>query len=69
MIEYRAAAGERLDTIIYKIYGTLDSEIIAAVIEENKHLLASSVLAADDIVYLPEIETKQDVATVKALWS
>lgn len=68
MNQYRAAEGDRLDIIVFKAYGSIDADVMAAVLDANEHLLDRTVLHGGDIVYLPEIETAQDVAQTKALW-
>jgi phage tail protein X len=68
MNRYIAADGERLDSIVFKAYGSVDPYVMEAVMEENEHLLASTVLNAGDPVYLPDVEIKQEESTTKALW-
>ncbi|MBE3607053.1 tail protein X [Campylobacter sp. RM13119] len=60
---YIAKDGERLDTIVYKHYGTLEnfSEILAF----NSHL--NAVLKAGDRVKMPEIKAKA-TKKEKTLW-
>ncbi|MDR2342793.1 MAG: tail protein X [Campylobacteraceae bacterium] len=52
MIRYIASKGERLDTIVYKHYGTL--EVFAQVLKLNARL--KPILDDKDIVYLPDIK-------------
>lgn len=68
MNQYRAVDGERLDTIVFKAYGSIDSYVMTAVMAENEHLLNTSRLSAGDIVFLPELTIKQDESEAKALW-
>ncbi len=68
MTQYRPQEGERLDTIIFKAYGSLDADIVERVMDENKHLLERTVLVAGDVVYLPTFEQSSSVSTTKALW-
>ncbi len=68
MNEYRAADGDRLDTIVFKYYGSIEAYIMESVMDANPHLLDKIVLSAGDIVYLPEIETGPTETTTKALW-
>jgi phage tail protein X len=68
MNQYRPREGERLDTIIFKAYQSLDADVMNTVMEANEHLLDRTVLRAGDIVYLPEIKTAQSVSSTKALW-
>ncbi|CUU82909.1 tail protein X [Campylobacter hyointestinalis] len=60
---YIAKDKERLDSIVYKHYGTLENftEILAF----NSHL--NSVLKAGDRVFLPEIKAKV-TKKEKTLW-
>lgn len=51
---YIANDGERLDTIVYKHYGTLEN--FAEILAFNSHL--NAVLKVGDKVFLPEIKTK-----------
>ncbi|PPB51490.1 tail protein X [Campylobacter hyointestinalis] len=51
---YIANDGERLDTIVYKHYGTLEN--FAEILAFNSHL--NAILKVGDKVFLPEIKTK-----------
>lgn len=55
MKPYVAIDGDRIDTIVYKHYGTLD-DVLEAVIAANQQLPA--ILSAGYIVYLPEVVIK-----------
>lgn len=68
MKEYRASKGERVDQIIFKEYGTLES--IGIVLEVNTHLLRKVELEAGDRVYLPDLQKEAQERTKKgkALW-
>lgn len=68
MTRYIAKEGDRLDTIIYNRYGTVDAKITEAVMEVNKSLLNTPKLSAGDVVYLPDITTTQSESDAKALW-
>lgn len=68
MNQYRTKEGDRLDIIVFKAYGSIDTEIMDAVLQENEHLLASAKLPANSIAYLPEITTSKNRSTSKALW-
>lgn len=68
MNQYRAADGDRLDIIIFKAYGSIDANVMDAVMEENEHLLVASKLTAGDVVFLPEVQIQQSESEVKALW-
>jgi phage tail protein X len=59
MKKYIASEGERLDTIIYKHYGTLT--VFAQVLAFNARL--KPILKDKDIVYLPviKIEPKKEI--------
>lgn len=63
MRKYIAKDDDRLDTIVYKYYGTLD--VFAEVLSVNSHL--DAILNAGDIVYLPEITIQAD-NKANALW-
>ncbi|MDR1614398.1 MAG: tail protein X [Campylobacteraceae bacterium] len=52
MKQYIASKGVRLDTIVYKHYGTL--EVFVQVLGKNAKL--KPILSDKDIVYLPEIK-------------
>jgi len=65
--EYIAKEGERIDQIVYAVYGTLD--VFNEVLEANIDLADKIELEAGDIVYLPDI--KRDTTTLKdekSLW-
>jgi phage tail protein X len=62
---YIAKEGDRLDTVAYKYYGTLDCWFI--VLAANKHLLHKEKLDADDKVNLPEWSPPATAET-RALW-
>lgn len=67
MSEYIAKEGERIDQIVYAVYGTLD--VFNEVLEANIDLADKIELEAGDIVYLPDI--KRDTTTLKdekSLW-
>ena len=68
MNQYRTKDGDRLDIIVFKAYGSVDTEIMDVVLDANEHLLSSAILPANSIVYLPEIITTQNTSTSKALW-
>lgn len=62
-----AQAGDRLDQIAYKEYGTLT--IFDKVMEANTHLATKPVLSDGDIVNIPVIEIKKETTKeVKSLW-
>jgi phage tail protein X len=52
MTKYIASKGERLDSIVYKHYGTL--EVFAQILKLNARL--KPILKDKDIVLLPEIK-------------
>ncbi|MBE2985439.1 tail protein X [Campylobacter sp. RM9344] len=60
---YIVSDNERLDTIIYKHYGTLEN--FAEILAFNSHLNAIS--RAGDRVFLPEIKTEV-VKKERSLW-
>ncbi|WOE69077.1 tail protein X [Hydrogenimonas thermophila] len=66
MSEYIAKEGERLDQIVYAVYGTLD--VYNEVLKANIHLADKIELDAGDIVYLPEIKTDVETKDEKVLW-
>jgi phage tail protein X len=68
MNQYRAHDGDRLDVIVFKNYGSIDADVMDAVLDANEHLLGASVLKAGDVVFLPEITTTTQETTTKALW-
>lgn len=63
-------AGDRLDTIIYQHYKTLDQAVVDAVLAVNPHLLDRLELSAFDNVHLPELqlEAEKYLSKSKALW-
>jgi len=65
-----AKKGERLDTIVYNHYGTLNQDVLNRVLEANPHLLKKVKLDSFDKVYLPKIDKKNVLQTNKgkALW-
>lgn len=69
MNQYRAHDGDRLDTIVYKAYGSISVDVMAAVMDANEHLLMSVQLSAGDIVNLPDIQIVQTESYAQALWS
>jgi len=68
MNQYRANDGDRLDVIVFKNYGSIDADVMNAVLDANEHLLGNAVLKAGDVVFLPEITTTTQETTTKALW-
>lgn len=68
MTTHKAVDGDRLDRIIYKYYGTLESSVVASVIEANVHLAHKVTLDAGDVVNLPEAETSETDTASRALW-
>lgn len=66
MNKYIANDGDRIDTIVYKTYGTL--EPLWMVFEANRELLNCETLKSGDVVILPPYEPKPKEET-KALWS
>jgi len=65
---YRAVEGDRLDIIAFKAYGSVEPNVMAALLEENEHLLENSIIDVGEIVNLPDVETKEAESSVKALW-
>ena len=63
---YRAKDGERLDSIVYAQYGTLD--LFQSVLACNPNLLNHRILRAGEIVWLPSADTKAK-SLEKKLWS
>jgi len=73
MKQYRVQEGERLDRIVFKVYGSVDAKVIEMVMDANKHLLTATILKSGDVINLPEIEMVQaeiteNTTTSKALW-
>jgi len=63
----KAQAGDRLDQIAYREYGTLT--IFDKVLEANTHLSKKVILDDNDIVNIPVIEIKTETTKdVKSLW-
>lgn len=62
---YIAKDDERLDSIVYSHYGTLN--VFQSVLETNSHLLNKKILNAGDIVLLPQINTS--IKTLDDLWN
>ena len=62
---YLAKDGERLDSIVYSHYGTL--EIFKEVLSCNPKLTNKPILEAGDKVYLPFLDT--NIKTLEELWS
>lgn len=62
---YIASDDERLDSIVYKYYKSLDN--FALVLELNSNLANKTHLSAGDIVILPEIK-KEDEIEELSLW-
>lgn len=62
---YIAKDDERLDSIVYSHYGTLN--VFQSVLEVNSHLLNKKILNAGDIVLLPKINTS--IKTLDDLWN
>ena len=65
-----AQKGDRLDSICYKTYGTLEKEIFNKFLEANVHLLKKIELDSFDKVYLPKLEQEEQIVATKgkALW-
>ena len=68
MKTYEAQNGDRLDTITYNTYKTLDKEVLEKVFEANPHLTTKPILEFGDIVNLPVIEIAKKPTEVKTLW-
>lgn len=66
MDRYVANDGDRIDSVVYRTYGTL--EPLWMVLESNRELLGREVLQSGDVVVLPLYKTKPKEET-KALWS
>ena len=64
--KYIANDGDRLDSVAFKCYGTLEN--FREVLDANIHLLGVDVLSSGDIVYLP-LFTKIENEEVPALWN
>ena len=65
MKQIKATQNERLDTVVFREYKSLDN--FGKVLEQNKHLQNKAVLSDGDIINLPILETviKKEVS---ALW-
>ncbi|WP_108062729.1 tail protein X [Poseidonibacter lekithochrous] len=60
-------AGDRLDQIVYKEYGTLD--VFAQVLAANPQLKSRTILNDTDVINLPVIEISPGKEKeVKSLW-
>jgi len=73
MNQYRVQEGDRLDMIVFRAYQSIDADVMDAVMDENKHLLSSSILKSGDVIFLPEVKVEQtegidNITTSKALW-
>lgn len=66
-MKYLAKDGDSLDMLCYKHYQTLDTDVYSQFLRQNEHLLTKEVLKGGDIVYFPDIKTKQ-IKKVKYLW-
>jgi len=66
-MKYLAKDGDTLDMLCYKHYQTLDTDVYSQFLRQNEHLLTKEVLKGGDIVYFPDIKTKQ-IKKVKYLW-
>ncbi len=66
MSEYIAKEGERLDQIVFRVYGSL--EYFEEVLRANIHLAAKRELSAGDVVRLPDMDTNVKSVEEKALW-
>nr|DAK15206.1 MAG TPA: hypothetical protein [Caudoviricetes sp.] len=66
-MKYLAKDGDSLDMLCYKHYQTLDTDMYSQFLRQNEHLLTKEVLKGGDIVYFPDIKTKQ-IKKVKYLW-
>lgn len=67
MSNYISVDGDRLDTIVYAEYGTL--EPIMIVIEANSHILRSCTLSAGVTVKLPEWSAPIKKEEARTLWN
>ena len=68
MTQYRPQEGERLDTIIFKAYESIDANVMDIVLDANEHLLDRTKMKSGDVVYLPAIMQETEQSTTKALW-
>jgi len=66
MNEYIAKDGERLDQIVYEVYGTLD--VFQDALKANIHIANKIELDVGDKVYLPDISVEPKEQEEKALW-
>ena len=66
-MKYLAKDGDSLDMLCYKHYQTLDTDMYSQFLRQNEHLSTKEVLKGGDIVYFPDIKTKQ-IKKVKYLW-
>lgn len=66
-MKYLAKDGDSLDMLCYKHYQTLDTDMYSQFLRQNEHLLTKEVLKGGDIIYFPDIKTKQ-IKKVKYLW-
>ena len=66
MRTYTAQKGDRLDSIVFKEYGTL--EHLDKVLEANPHLVTKVAYDDGDVVNLPVIEVPKKEIKVKTLW-
>lgn len=65
--KYTAKQGERLDTIVYSYYGTVD--VLHTVMLYNVDLLGKELLDDGDVVTLPVIDTESsEIEKGKTLW-
>jgi len=64
MTQVIANSGDRLDTIVYRHYGTLD--YFEAVLAVNPKL--SAILKAGDVVLLPECGANEEASEEAKLW-
>lgn len=62
-----ASQNDRLDTIVYTYYGTL--EPLGMVMLANAHLMSKTLLSVGDKIYLPDYTpTKESESDGVSLW-
>lgn len=70
MPTYKTIAGDVLDELMWRYYGTQSSAMLRAVYQANRHLadLPATLPSGVEIVF-PEIATVSDVQSGVTLWT
>lgn len=64
MNKYRTVAGDRIDLICWRHYGSLDGRVVETVLDANKGLASDAILPSGVVVILPDITPETSEASL-----